>query len=289
VEKSEVQGSDVRDRLRSIAPRLICPACGTALRLANDALVGDGCAHHYPIRDGIAELAVTGTAETWSEAPAGPSSARYQKNYREVAAAESYNRGYRDKPLKRLSTARERALLRRLLATPGHSEVLLNLPCGGGRLSDVIAENTDLLLEADIARGQLRYGAGQRDWATPEIRMTASAFHIPFRDRAVSGSVCIRLNHHLPTSDERRRLLDELMRVSERFVLMTFFDHRSLKNRLRRLESRFTHKAPKFTMRVEEIKAIAASKGFSLEACPALSIVGSGHRYALLRRRGVSA
>jgi hypothetical protein len=79
------------------------------------------------------------------------------------------------------------------------------------------------------------------------------------------------------------------MRVSERFVLMTFFDHRSLKNRLRRLESRFTHKAATFTMRVEEIEAIAASKGFSLEACPALSIVGSGHRYALLRRRGGSA
>lgn len=287
--QNAVEGTDVRERLRSLVPRLSCPACGAPLRLAGDDFVGDDCGHRYPIRDGIAELALVGTAETWGEAPVGPTSARYQKNYHEVAAAESYDRGYREKPLKRLSTARERRLLRRLLATQGHSDALLNLPCGGGRLSDVLAESTDLLLEADIARGQLRYGARRRVWATPEIRMTASAFHIPFRDRAVSGTVCIRLCHHLPTAAERRRLLGELLRVSERFVLMTFFDFRSLKNLLRRAESRFTDKAPKHTMRVEEVEAIAAANGFAVEACPALSIVGSGHRYALLRRRGVGA
>jgi SAM-dependent methyltransferase len=287
--EANLDGSAVRERPRSIVPSLICPACGTALRMATDEWVGDVCAHQFPIRDGIAELAVTGGAETWGEAPAGPSSVRYQKNYREVAAAESYDRGYREKAWKRLSTARERRLLRRLLAASGHCDVLLNLPCGGGRLSDVLAESTDLLLEADIARGQLRYGAQQRDWATPEIRMTASAFHIPFRDRAVSGAVCVRLCHHLPTAAERRRLLAELLRVSERFVVMTFFDFRSLKNLLRRAQSRLADKAPKHTMRVEEIEAIAAANGFVLEACPALSLVGSGHRYALLRRHRAPA
>jgi hypothetical protein len=114
--------------------------------------------------------------------------------------------------------------------------------------------------------------------------MTASAFHIPLRDRGVDAAVCIRLCHHLPTPTERARLVSELLRVADRFVLMTFFDFRSLKNWLRRARQPFDHKPPKHTMRVEEIGRIAAQHGFTLRRCPALSRLGSGHRYALLVR-----
>jgi hypothetical protein len=151
-------------------------------------------------------------------------------------------------------------------------------------LSKPLAETTDLLVEADIALGQVLYGAGRRDWTTPEVRMTASAFHVPFRDRAVDGVVCIRLCHHLPTPAERTRLLVELLRVADRFVLMTFFDFRSLKNLLRRARRPFDHKPPKHTMRVEEVARIGADHGFALRRCPPLSRMGSGHRYALLVR-----
>ena len=109
----------------------------------------------------------------------------------------------------------------------------------------------------------------------------------PLGDRAVDGVVCIRLCHHLPTAAERQRLLTELLRVADRFVVMTFFDYRSVKNLLRRVRP-FDRKPPKNTMRTEEVASLGAVRGFALRRCPYLSFFGSGHRYALLVREASS-
>jgi len=272
------------DTLAGIEPYLVCPACRTPLERRGEDLVGTSCRHRYPVRDGVARLAVFGSSETWDNA-AVSSSRAYQDNYQQVDDAAGYNRGYQEKTLKRLSTRRELDILRTLLVTQGRTRRLLNLPSGGGRVSGPLAESTELLIEADIALGQVLYGAAHREWATPEVRMTASAFHIPLADRALDGVVCIRLCHHLPTSAERQRLLTELLRVADRFVVMTFFDFNSVKNVLRRIRP-FDRKPPKHTMRSEEVAGLAAARGFVLRRCPYLSFFGSGHRYALLVREG---
>ena len=277
------QVPDATDALAAIAAHLVCPACRTPLQRRGDDLVGTTCRHRYPVRDGIARLAVFGSSETWDNA-ALSSSRAYQNNYQKVDDAAGSNRGYQEKSLKRLSTRRELDILRTLLATQGRTARLLNLPSGGGRVSKPLAESTDLLIEADIALGQVLYGAAHRDWTTPEVRMTASAFHIPLADRSVDGVVSIRLCHHLPTPAERQRLLGELLRVADRFVVMTFFDFSSVKNVLRRIRP-FDRKPPKNTMRTREVAQLAAANGFELRRCPYLSFFGSGHRYALLVRK----
>jgi SAM-dependent methyltransferase len=279
---ASAQLSAAADTLAALEPFLVCPACRTPIERRGDELVGTGCRHRYPVRDGVARLAVFGSSETWDSAGLA-SSRTYQENYQQVDDAAGYNRGYQEKTLKRLSTRRELDILRTLLATQGRTRRLLNLPSGGGRVSGPLAEATDLLIEADIALGQVLYGAAHREWTTPDVRMTASAFHIPLADRSVDGVVCIRLCHHLPTPAERQRLLTELLRVADRFVVMTFFDYNSVKNVLRRIRP-FDRKPPKNTMRTEGVAAIAAARGFVLQRCPYLSFFGSGHRYALLVR-----
>ena len=274
------------DALSAIQQLLVCPTCRTPLERVNDDLRGVECRHSYPVRDGIARLAVFGTGETWDPDATKASSRAYQDNYQQVGAAAGYNRGY-EKATKRLSTRRELDILRTLLATQGRTRRLLNLPSGGGRVSGPLAESTDLLIEADIALGQVLYGAAHRGWTTPEVRMTASAFHIPLCDRAVDGIVCIRLCHHLPTKTERERLLAELLRVADRFVVMTFFDFHSVKNLLRRARP-FDRKPPKLTMTAGEVSGQAAKHGFALRRAPYLSFFGSGHRYALLVRKGAA-
>jgi hypothetical protein len=272
--------------LAAIEAYLVCPACRKPLERHADYLAGTACRHRYPVRDGIARLAVFGTSETWDDA-ALSSSRAYQDNYQKVDDAAGYNRGYQEKTTKRLSTRRELDILRMLLATQPRSRRLLNLPSGGGRVSAPLADSTDLLIEADIALGQVLYGAAHREWTTPEVRMTASAFHVPLADRSVDGVVSIRLCHHLPTPAERQRLLAELLRVADRFVVMTFFDYSSVKNVLRRIRP-FDRKPPKNTMRSDEVAGLAAARGFVLRRCPYLSFFGSGHRYALLVREGAS-
>jgi SAM-dependent methyltransferase len=274
------------DALAAIEPFLACPTCRAPLRRDGNEFHGVSCSHYYPIRDGIARLAVFGLNETWGGAAAETAGSRaYQQSYQKLDAARAYDRGYQEHILKRLTTQRELTLLRRLLGTQGRCERLLNLPCGGGRVSGLLADSTELLIEADIAIGQLLYGASRRHWTTPEVRMTATGFRIPLRDRAVDGVVCIRLSHHLPAPTERERLLRELLRVADRFVVMTFFDFRSVKNLLRRARRPLDRKPPKHTMRTEDVGRLAAAHGFVLHSAPYLSFLGSGHRYALVVRR----
>jgi SAM-dependent methyltransferase len=236
------------------------------------------------VEDGIPLLAQLDEHKADTDEAGRQTAASYQRNYQELGPAAQYNEAYEAYVLKRWSTRREFQLLRRLLGSQPRCRTLLDLPCGGGRLSATIGEFTDWLLEADIGLGQIKYGREYRQVETPRSWFTASAMNIPLRDRAVDGVVCVRLCHHLPNPGEREALVAELLRVADRFVLMTFFDYHSLKNRLRRLRRPFNRKPPKNTMTVAEVGALAARHGARLVAAPALSWVGSGHRYALMVR-----
>jgi len=269
--------------LAHIANMLICPKCSAQVIIQPDMILCSGCGAKYPVREGVPLLARMGTANTWDGTTKDETNSKeYQEQYHEIDQAAEYNIEYKERFLKRMSTAREYMLLNRLLKSQGHSGILLELPCGGGRLSPQIAPFTDLLVEADIAEGQVLYGKKNVTSETPRIWMTASAFHIPFKDDSFDGTVCIRLCHHLPTANERERLIKELFRVSKRFVIMTFFDYNSIKNLLRRMRQPFDHKPPKLTMTVDEVRKQARENGAELVECPSLMALSSGHRYALM-------
>lgn len=227
-------------------------------------------------------LANYGSSETWADEAPSSTSCDYQNQYVELADATRYNEAYRDKRTKRWSTNQEFRLLNRLLAGQAHCETLLNIPCGGGRLSETIAAATDTLIEADTAIGQLLYARQQSNNVAHRLWLTASVFHIPFKDESVDATVCCRLCHHLPTPKERERLVAELLRVTRRFVIMTFFDYHSPKNYLRRLRQPFNKKPPKMTMTRAQLAELADRRGASLIEAPALAYPFSGHRYALL-------
>jgi SAM-dependent methyltransferase len=236
----------------------------------------------YPIQDGIALFVGFDTVSVNNKKPADQTSEAYQQNYQTDQRAATYNAKYRDRWTKRLSTWREFRLLDRMLRNQGRCKVLLDLPCGGGRLSPSMARYADLLIEADVAVGQLRYGRNHGRVPTRQVWMTASGFHIPLRDASVDGTVCVRLNHHLPTEAERERLVRELLRVSKRFLIMSFFDYYSPKNTLRRLRQPFNRKPSKSAMKVAELEHLAQDSGATLVECPAIFLMGSGHRYALM-------
>ena len=267
--------------LLQIADRLACPGCGGDLRAEGQHFVCLSRGEIWPVQDEIAMLFVRGTTETWAEDEDGPSSQAYQDQYMDEARATSYNVDYQEKFFKRFSTQKECKLLRRLLGSQPHSEVLLDVPCGGGRLSSQIAPHAELLVEADVGLGQLRH-LQQNPADTPQVWMAASAFHLPFKPASVDGIVCVRLCHHLPTAAERERLIAELLRVARGFVIMTFFDYHSLKNYWRRARRPLNKKPPKLTMTVSRVAELARENGAELVACPPLWRFGSGHRYGLM-------
>jgi SAM-dependent methyltransferase len=272
----------MQNKIASPRDSLLCPQCQGELRREEDVVRCSLCDALYPVRDGIWLSVRSGTGEAEGQELADRTSEAYGQNYRKDQRAASYNAKYRDRWTKRISTRREFDLLERLLRSQGRCKELLDLPCGGGRLSAPMAHHTDLLIEADIGLGQLRYGRAHGRVSTDQLWMAASGFDIPLRDASVDGTVCVRLAHHLPMEAERVRLVRELLRVSKRFVIMSFFDYYSPKNTLRRLSRPFNRKPPKSTMTVRELRRLARDCGARLVEAPALSLIGSGHRYALM-------
>jgi hypothetical protein len=92
----------------------------------------------------------------------------------------------------------------------------------------------------------------------------------------------VRLSHHLPTQVERERLFAELLRVSRRFAIVTYFDRHSLKHLTWRLRHPFSRKPRKPALTSSEVAALARASGARLVGTAPLSRIGSGHRYALL-------
>jgi SAM-dependent methyltransferase len=279
---SATGGAGEHDGIAVIERLLACPECRDPLSVGPDWIRCEGCDARYPIQHGVALLAVRGGSETWGTPQAAAQGTAYQDEFQDLAPAAAYNLQFRRRPLKLWVTPRESFLIRRFIRRVGRSRAILEIPCGGGRLTPAFADATDLVIEADIALGQVRYGMQESKVGVPRAWMTASAFHVPLRDGSVDGAVCVRLSHHLPTPAERERLFAELLRVSRRFVIVTFFDRHSLKHLTWRLRHPFSRKPRKPALTASEVAALARAHGGRLAATAPLARFGSGHRYALI-------
>lgn len=212
-----------------------------------------------------------------------PETVEYQGKYQSPSAAQAYNRRYRQKRVK--TTQRESVILRKLLSKYGGSETVLDLPCGGGRLSPVIGEFTRTILEMDLAPGQLLYGLKNCRIRARQIWMRASAFDIPLENGSVDGTVCIRLSHHLYTLEEKEKLLSELLRVARRFVVFYFVDSNAPKYKSREWRAGITGDLfKKNSMTVQELSRMAEKLGGKLVSCPAAGFL-QPHRYALIEKQ----
>jgi SAM-dependent methyltransferase len=272
--------------IASIERLLACPNCNDPLSVGPDWIRCEGCDARYAIQDGIALLALRGGSETWGAPQGGEQGTAYQDEFQEDENAAAYNLQFRRKPLKLGVTPRESWLIRRFIRQVGRSRAILEIPCGGGRLTPAFADSTDVVIEADVAIGQVRYGRQNSRVGVPCVWMTASAFHIPLRSGSVDGTVCVRLSHHLPTALERERLFAELLRVSRRFAIVTYFDRFSLKHLTWRLRHPFSRKARKPALSASEVAAFARANRARLVSTRPLSWFGSGHRYALMLKEG---
>lgn len=206
------------------------------------------------------------------------------RNYRSERGAAAYKSDYETKVHRKVSDRRERVILDGYRQKVGAVQSALDLPCGAGRLFEFVDGWAERVVEADFSPTMLRlnrddHAAGALGYAE------CSALSIPFGDRAFDLVLSVRLSHHLDAPEDRERHVRELCRVAKKAVVFTFFDHASIKNRLRQLRAPFNKKRPKNTMVVPQVRALAAAEGFRLEAAAPLSRIGSGHRFALLQRR----
>lgn len=205
--------------------------------------------------------------------------------YDSPEGAREYLEEY-EKLHRKLSDRRERRLLEGFLRRTGPIATALDLPSGWGRYLRFLQARGARVIEADYSGEMLRLGRSLFQEHPPAGFLRALGHRIPLADRSVDLVFSMRLNHHLVEPEVRRQHLREVFRVAARWAIFSYFDHDSLKNRIRRLRRRLgSRRRLKSTLRRAEVRELAEEAGFVLRADPMLFRIGSGHRLVLAERR----
>ncbi len=146
--------------------------------------------------------------------------------------ARDYANKYKKSPLRRLSAIKEAATVDNALRRVGAAGAILDLPCGAGRFSGIIRRYADTYCAADFSMPMLRICRNGMDGGRNALVLQTDIHAIAVRDRAFDGAVVIRLLHHLPDPAERRAVIGEMARVVKRFLVVTFLDAGSIKQRM---------------------------------------------------------
>src|SRR5262245_32555629 len=128
------------------------------------------------------------------------------ENYASTRGASAYRSDWDRKLHRRVSDRRERAIFARFFAAMPRCATVLDLPCGFGRLLELLRDRAERVIEADWSPTMLGLNAQQHaEEAAAYVRCSALA--IPLQDRAVDAVVSVRLSHHFDDPAERERHL----------------------------------------------------------------------------------
>ncbi len=130
--------------------------------------------------------------------------------------------------------ARENAFAEELLQRVGPDAVIVDVPCGSGRFTKLFS-NSKYLFSIDISADMLEQAKKE---AAPSFNgefILASATDIPLADVSVDLAFCMRLLHHVGDSGVRKKILQELCRISRRWVMTTFYRKESYRYYRKRL------------------------------------------------------
>jgi ubiquinone/menaquinone biosynthesis C-methylase UbiE len=122
------------------------------------------------------------------------------------------------------AAARDPALVAAILRDFGVRGRVLDVPCGSGRLQPALARSAAGVVGMDASASMLVAARS----AGAKALVCADAERMPFADRAFDVVVCCRLLHHFHEQAELERAVGELVRVSSRLVIASFWDSASL-------------------------------------------------------------
>jgi SAM-dependent methyltransferase len=177
----------------------------------------------------------------------------------------------------------ECAILDRLLQRAGHSQEILDAPCGPGRFFHVLSRYTDLVYLGDISSHML-------DIAHDQFQDRVAGYtcidlrNIGVESGTFEGVVSLRLTHHLYEVHVLEEYLQNLSRLARRWVIVTFRDAGTPRTIWRQWVRRMRGKDFLPAQTIDEISTILRAHGLHLVATEQVSRWFSGHCYALYVR-----
>jgi SAM-dependent methyltransferase len=139
--------------------------------------------------------------------------------------------------------ARDPRIVDQLLARHlpgGRAQSVLDAPCGSGRLAPLLRARSARYVGLDVSPSMLAEAG--RSGGTSWVRGDLAA--LPFADGTFEVVVACRILHHLDDQAELGRVLGELTRVASRWIVLSYWDARSLPA-LRRAWAPWLARAPR--------------------------------------------
>jgi SAM-dependent methyltransferase len=211
--------------------------------------------------------------------------------YNSAEGADDYLHKFERHWTERVNDWHEQRLIRRLLRSVSPVDpagLALDLPCGYGRLYPIVRELGIPVVEGDwsfpllVAARKIHARRFEREPSPNYVRATALA--LPFDAGAFEFVLSTRLSHHIREHEQRLHHLREVLRVSRKWAMFTYFDGASVKNRMHEFGRRFHDKRSKWTLTLEEVRSLGHAEGFAVIQWAWISRFFSGHRYVLMRR-----
>lgn len=156
--------------------------------------------------------------------------------------AQQYLHKHQDGLSRRLSHWRDVQVARRALQMADQPNLVLDLPCGAGRFWPMLCEQPNRVIFAADNSADMLVTARAAQLPKVVARVNSfrtSAFDIDLGANAVDCIFCIRLLHHIESSEHRLAILREFNRVSRDTVIVSLWVDGNYKAwKRRRLEAR---------------------------------------------------
>lgn len=150
------------------------------------------------------------------------------KGYQDEEVAKEYKELYEGKPSfknlrSKIIAARERKCIELALKCCKPRPVLiLDVPCGTGKLTDIFLENDIPVVGTDISREMMdliddKYRSNDRFQGLVRATITK----LPFNDSSFECVTNLRLMHRIPQNEKREAIL-ELKRISKKYIIVSY-------------------------------------------------------------------
>ncbi len=142
---------------------------------------------------------------------------------------------------------------------------VLDVPCGTGRIAEHLTDLFPAVTCADISNEMMNVARDRLSQkVSPDTRFeSADIFHLHFPDRSFEIVFCIRLLQHFSSTD-RSAILQQLARVSNKFVVVNLMYGSGYYGALREIRKRLGAYTPKHAATANELEGEIASAGLRL-------------------------
>jgi len=147
----------------------------------------------------------------------------------------------------RLVHKREKKILRKILQKVGDGSMLvLDVPCGYGRFSDMILKKDLSLVSSDISFYMVKRTREKSSHPAYPLAVVADVKKaLPFKQGVFGILFSIRFFHHVHRKHEREAILREFSRVTSRWTVLSYYQmnflhflQRKLRRKIKRSKTR---------------------------------------------------